>query len=80
MGLCPQVKGAWLLSPPTKKLATSCRPRLLMNPVAASSRMLASTIGTPVRPCTHFSNTASENALPRGGNRRLAADGEHQVT
>ncbi len=30
------------------RLATFCRPRLLIQPVAASSRMLASTNGSPV--------------------------------
>ena len=39
-----------------RKLATFCRPLLDMNPVAAISRMFASTKGTPVCPLYHASN------------------------
>jgi len=42
-----------------RKEATFCLPRLLMNPVLASSLMFASTSGLPVFPSIHAPNAAS---------------------
>lgn len=46
------------------RLATFCRPRLDIQPVAASSRMLASTNGRPVRPEHHL------RVQPRAGDAK----------
>lgn len=52
------------------KLATFCRPRLLIHPVAASSRMVASTNGSPVCSSSRWWGKGSgskshSNALPK---------------
>ena len=46
----------------TKKLATFCLPRLLIQPVCTSSRMFASINGTPVRPSHQRRAGSSESS------------------
>ena len=55
--------------------ATFCRPRLLMKPVAPSSRMFASTRGSPVLPSFHLGEkkTSRRPTLQSPGSRAFRA-------